>query len=464
MIPGQPPQVGAQITGCRFAERCPAAIDACRAAADRAGTARPGAPVPLRPRQRSGAGRRARDRTGRPVTAPATDATVAARRVRPLLSVENVDVVLGRGWRANHVLSGVNLNDLARRDRRPGRRDRIGQDHTGQDRGRPGPAEEAAGSLRRQRDLPAARRRAAPGAPAWPRPARLPGPAALARPGPHRRADRRRGAADPRRPRRRGDRGAGNRGAGQGRPRRDAAVPHARPDLRRPAAAGLHRPGPGGRSRAAALRRAGQRARREQPELHPAPARRPARQPEPAHRHHLARPELARGHRRPGGGALPGPDRRGRPGRPGVHRAQAPLHRAADGVGAERQARPAALGPPAPPHRGGPGPRPGPARPRARACSPPAARSRATPARSSRPSSRWPEPTAATGARPATGTRSGPRSRGKGPPWRRRASPAGASRAHATGRPGHPTRSKQETKKSPHYREGTPSCPSSSSA
>ena len=31
VIPGQPPQVGAQITGCRFAERCPAAVDACRA-------------------------------------------------------------------------------------------------------------------------------------------------------------------------------------------------------------------------------------------------------------------------------------------------------------------------------------------------------------------------------------------------------------------------------------------------
>ena len=31
VIPGQPPQVGAQVTGCRFAERCPAAVDACRA-------------------------------------------------------------------------------------------------------------------------------------------------------------------------------------------------------------------------------------------------------------------------------------------------------------------------------------------------------------------------------------------------------------------------------------------------
>jgi peptide/nickel transport system ATP-binding protein len=31
VIPGQPPQVGAQITGCRFAGRCPAAVGACRA-------------------------------------------------------------------------------------------------------------------------------------------------------------------------------------------------------------------------------------------------------------------------------------------------------------------------------------------------------------------------------------------------------------------------------------------------
>ncbi|MGD0702719.1 MAG: ABC transporter ATP-binding protein [Trebonia sp.] len=32
VIPGQPPQVGARIAGCRFAERCPAAINACRSA------------------------------------------------------------------------------------------------------------------------------------------------------------------------------------------------------------------------------------------------------------------------------------------------------------------------------------------------------------------------------------------------------------------------------------------------
>jgi peptide/nickel transport system ATP-binding protein len=32
VIPGAPPQVGADITGCRFAARCPAVIDACRTA------------------------------------------------------------------------------------------------------------------------------------------------------------------------------------------------------------------------------------------------------------------------------------------------------------------------------------------------------------------------------------------------------------------------------------------------
>jgi len=31
VIPGHPPHVGARITGCRFAERCPAALDDCRA-------------------------------------------------------------------------------------------------------------------------------------------------------------------------------------------------------------------------------------------------------------------------------------------------------------------------------------------------------------------------------------------------------------------------------------------------
>jgi oligopeptide/dipeptide ABC transporter ATP-binding protein len=43
------------------------------------------------------------------VTAQATAAGAAPAQATPVLSVENVDVVLGRGWRANHVLAGVNL-------------------------------------------------------------------------------------------------------------------------------------------------------------------------------------------------------------------------------------------------------------------------------------------------------------------------------------------------------------------
>ena len=44
------------------------------------------------------------------MTAELTELTAAApTRARPLLEVTDVDVVLGRGWRASHVLSGVNL-------------------------------------------------------------------------------------------------------------------------------------------------------------------------------------------------------------------------------------------------------------------------------------------------------------------------------------------------------------------
>ena len=44
------------------------------------------------------------------MTAPITDARGASGTATdPLLSVEGIDVVLGRGWRANHVLSDVNL-------------------------------------------------------------------------------------------------------------------------------------------------------------------------------------------------------------------------------------------------------------------------------------------------------------------------------------------------------------------
>jgi oligopeptide/dipeptide ABC transporter ATP-binding protein len=44
------------------------------------------------------------------VTAQTTDPRPTEARAPALLAVEAVDVVLGRGWRANRVLSGVNLN------------------------------------------------------------------------------------------------------------------------------------------------------------------------------------------------------------------------------------------------------------------------------------------------------------------------------------------------------------------
>ena len=43
------------------------------------------------------------------MTAQATDPSAIQARATPLLAVEDVDVVLGRGWRANQVLSDVNL-------------------------------------------------------------------------------------------------------------------------------------------------------------------------------------------------------------------------------------------------------------------------------------------------------------------------------------------------------------------
>ena len=43
------------------------------------------------------------------MTAEVTAVTGATMTPAPLLEVADIDVVLGRGWRANHVLSGVNL-------------------------------------------------------------------------------------------------------------------------------------------------------------------------------------------------------------------------------------------------------------------------------------------------------------------------------------------------------------------
>ncbi len=53
VIAGQPPRVGADITGCRFAARCPAAVDALPVRPGRPAAAGPGTPGALRPGGRS---------------------------------------------------------------------------------------------------------------------------------------------------------------------------------------------------------------------------------------------------------------------------------------------------------------------------------------------------------------------------------------------------------------------------
>ena len=88
VIPGQPPQVGAAHHRLPVRRALPGRHRRVPVRHDRPGQAGPGAPGALRPRQRSRAGRRARDRTGRPVTAPVTDAS-ASRPAR------------GRCWRSS---------------------------------------------------------------------------------------------------------------------------------------------------------------------------------------------------------------------------------------------------------------------------------------------------------------------------------------------------------------------------
>ena len=188
VIPGQPPQMGEDVVGCRFAAALPGRHRRVPVRPGRPAAAGPRAPGALRPGRRPRARRRRRGRAGRPMTAPitarpaapATDSRAAARaggrrRVpRPGLAREP-RAVRGRP------------EDLAGRDRRPGRRDRVRQDHPGQDRGRPGPAEKGPGDLPRRPDLRPARGRPQARAAQRARPARLPGSAALARPGPDRR-------------------------------------------------------------------------------------------------------------------------------------------------------------------------------------------------------------------------------------------------------------------------------------
>ena len=72
MIAGQPPRVGPHITGCRFAGRCAAAVDACRSG--------PVSLVPLSPVHQSRCVRATDpELAAATVTTPAEAAELAAR-------------------------------------------------------------------------------------------------------------------------------------------------------------------------------------------------------------------------------------------------------------------------------------------------------------------------------------------------------------------------------------------------
>ena len=363
--------------------------------------------------------RRRRGRAGRPMTARhrptprrhRPDAAAAAR-------AGGVDVVLGRGWRANHVLSEVDLKIW------PG--EIVGLvGETGS--GKTTLARTVVGLIRPRKGRvpstaprsPACAGRPPSRAAQRPRPARLPGPAALARPGPDRRADRRRGPADPRRPRRGGDRGA-----------RSRALAKVGLD------ATLLRRTPGQISGGQRQRVSIARALAVDPEL--LFCDEPVSALDASNRNYILRllgdlrdslglPIVIISHDL---SSLAGiADRvvvlyRGRIVEDGPvaqvftaprHPYTALLMASAPSVKHDRpltvhQLRRTAADPDARRRR------------RARACSPPAARSRSTPAPSSRPSSRWPRPGPTAGARPATGATSGRRSPGRGPPWPPRAS------------------------------------------
>ena len=268
----------------------------------------------------------------------------AAATARPLLEVADVDVVLGRGWRASHVLSGVDLTVW------PG--EIVGLvGETGS--GKTTLARTVVGLVRPRGGRVVLRRHA-----------RSPGCAA-ARAGAERRAghvqlvfqdplrsldpdltvarDRRRGAADPRRPDAARDRRRGSMDAlRQGRPRRGAAAT-ARP-ARSPAASGSGSPSPG----------------RWRPSPRLLLCDEPVSALDASNRNYILRllaelrdslglPIVIISHDL---SSLAGiADRvvvlyRGRivedgPVEPGVHRAAAPLHRAADGLGAPSRAQPA---------------------------------------------------------------------------------------------------------------------------
>ena len=200
VIPGSPPQVGMRTVGCSFADRCRYAIGTCISGDVQAVVV--GDHHEVR-RARANESELSDELLADDGTAPAQLRLDGDPSPPPLLEVGSLEVVLGRGWRANKVLSGVNLQV------NPG--EIIGLvGETGS--GKTTLARAIVGLVRPRRgrvrfdgvDIwglrgPGAARPSPPGR----RAVRVPRPASLARPRPHRRAHCGGGLGDPGRCRRR---------------------------------------------------------------------------------------------------------------------------------------------------------------------------------------------------------------------------------------------------------------------
>src|SRR5580704_12028810 len=206
----------------------------------------------------------------------------------------------------------------------PGRRVGLREDHHRPAAGPAGRADQRPDRDRRaRRHAPAA----GPDAPAAARhPDDLPGSLLFAQPQANGRRDRRRPvpAAEGQRARRGQAQRAGT--ARTRRPQPRALQPLPARVLRWPAAAHRDRPHPGPAAQADRGRRTGERPRRVDPGPGHQPARGPAGRAGPDLRGDRARPVGGPAHQRPGGGHVPGQDRRDR--RPGeaVRQAAAPVH------------------------------------------------------------------------------------------------------------------------------------------
>ena len=209
------------------------------------------------------------------------------------------------------------------RDPRPGGRVRLRQDDDAAGGPRPqgAPIRQHRGPVQGHgRDLALPAPRHAPRHPdRLPGPHGVPGPAS-ARLRPHRRAAARQRLEKGR------YRAEGRRAHGAGRARAEPRQP-LRPELlRRPAPAHRHRPGPGPEPEPPGPGRTRLRPGRVHPGRRHQPARRAARHPGAELPLRRPRPVGGAPHRRPGGGDVPGQDRRDRGRRRRLRRARPPLH------------------------------------------------------------------------------------------------------------------------------------------